>query len=125
MTLQEIYTTVINHLMNQGRPASLNGKCLYRAGELKCAVGCLIKDEHYKPEIEDLDLYETKLVYDTVVESIGEEDVRQIELLAELQSFHDDVFTKERPFMEMRELERIEDRFRLARPDGWPETFYS
>lgn len=53
-TRQEVFETVINHLLTQGKQSALdNGLCLYRSPEgLKCSVGCLITDEEYKQEME-------------------------------------------------------------------------
>lgn len=54
MTTQEIFDTVVTHLLTQRKKAINDmGKCVYRTDEgLKCAVGCLITDECYSPEIE-------------------------------------------------------------------------
>lgn len=51
---QEIFDTVVRHLAAQGRQAlGPSGACRYRApnGD-KCAIGCLIADDEYRPEIE-------------------------------------------------------------------------
>lgn len=55
MTKQEIFNTVATHLFTQGvRASSPDGDfCFYRAPDgKKCAVGCLIPDELYKPDME-------------------------------------------------------------------------
>jgi hypothetical protein len=54
MTKQEIFDTVAIHLIKQGKKSvGDDGNCLYRGPEgLKCAVGCLIPDEVYRPEME-------------------------------------------------------------------------
>lgn len=58
MTAQEIFETVSRHLFAQGTQARELDVCRYRAfipatGEtLKCAVGCLIPDEAYRPTME-------------------------------------------------------------------------
>lgn len=55
MNNQEIYTKVRNHLLHQGRQAKEAGMCKYRTDEgLTCAVGCLIPESMYNPEIEDV-----------------------------------------------------------------------
>ena len=53
MTRQEIFDTVARHLLAQNKK-SLNGAtCVYRDGYgLSCAIGCLIADQHYTPNIE-------------------------------------------------------------------------
>lgn len=52
-TAQSIYDTVLAHLRTQGEHAYESGRCAYRtrSGQ-KCAVGCLIPDDVYTPEIE-------------------------------------------------------------------------
>ena len=54
MNPQEIFDTISKHLLTQKKKA-LNSKnyCLYRTdNDLKCAIGCLIPDDLYDPEIE-------------------------------------------------------------------------
>jgi hypothetical protein len=60
-TPQEIFDIVSTHLLTQKRQARQgcdaegngSGICVYRSPEgLKCAVGCLIDDQHYKPIME-------------------------------------------------------------------------
>lgn len=53
MNEQEIFDTVVNHLRKQNKKSDDNAGSLYRSSKgLKCAVGCLIYDEEYKPEME-------------------------------------------------------------------------
>lgn len=55
MTPQEIFDTVARHLFEQGTQAYNDNieQCRYRGpGGTKCAVGCLIPDEAYDPEME-------------------------------------------------------------------------
>ena len=61
MTIQEIFDTVAVHLLKQGvRSVDLNNVCLYRGPNgLKCAVGALIPDELYAPEIEGVSVLTT------------------------------------------------------------------
>lgn len=55
MNRQEVFDTILAHLRQQGRAATDEvGDCMYRApGGLKCAVGVLIPDENYHPELEN------------------------------------------------------------------------
>jgi hypothetical protein len=56
LNLQAIYDRVARHLLRQNRAAMLDGSsdCAYRgAGGTRCAIGCLIKDEFYSPEMEN------------------------------------------------------------------------
>lgn len=54
MTKQEVFETVARHLFAQGRQAmTLDAGCMYRGpDDTKCAVGCLIPDEMYSPDME-------------------------------------------------------------------------
>jgi hypothetical protein len=105
MTTQEIFDTVVNHLFTQGRPAidDSTGYCKYLSKSgLKCAVGCLIKPEHYHPEMEGGTMQST-LVRKAVASSVlPEVDLKTLELdylhntsksvfhmLRRLQSLHD------------------------------------
>lgn len=55
-TMQFEFDAVVTHLFTQGKPAvedNITGrKCVYRAGELSCAVGCRIPDEVYEPGMD-------------------------------------------------------------------------
>ena len=105
MTTQEIFDTVVNHLFTQGRPAieDSTGYCKYlTASGLKCAVGCLIKPEHYHPDMEGGTM-QSPLVRKAVVNSVlPEADLKALELdylhntyksvfhmLRRLQTIHD------------------------------------
>src|SRR5260221_13116364 len=57
--LQEIFDTVKEHLWKQNRKSSrYSGGCFYRGPDgLKCAAGCLIPDEDYKPSMEGRYIY--------------------------------------------------------------------
>lgn len=64
-TQQGLFDTVVTHLFTQGRPALITpeddfdgavGDCLYRGpNNTKCAVGCLIPDDRYTPDLENLE----------------------------------------------------------------------
>lgn len=55
-TAQQIFDQVATHLLTQNKQSMKSGDvnvCLYRNGEgLKCAAGCLIGDDEYKPEMD-------------------------------------------------------------------------
>lgn len=55
-TLQDVFDRVAVHLVEQGQPATDDiGRCAYRGmGGMSCAVGCLIPDARYHPDIESL-----------------------------------------------------------------------
>lgn len=53
MDAQEIFDTVASHLLTQKAKAVDGDSCMYRAPDgKKCAVGCLITDEEYSPDME-------------------------------------------------------------------------
>lgn len=56
MTAQEIFDTVAKHLLTQNQKCVKDMVCQYRHNGLKCAVGCLISDEDYRPEIEGFNI---------------------------------------------------------------------
>ena len=54
---QELFDKVVNHLRVQGCKALENEHCKYRtASGLKCAAGCLIPDDMYKPSMEGMNI---------------------------------------------------------------------
>lgn len=92
MEAQEIFDTVAKHLATQGRRAVGEGRCLYRTEDgAKCAVGCLISDEEYTPDMElrwasgVLSLAERGLLPTRLAPHTG--------LLSALQGAHDDAVT--------------------------------
>lgn len=108
MTNQEIFDKVLNHLRQQGHAATvfINGEtsCRYRAGDGgMCAVGCLIPDELYTPEIEDNGVFLVERLLRGEICAEKEPDVEmlwstlqqvgiaadQLPLLRKLQSAHD------------------------------------
>lgn len=89
---QALFDKVYTHLMLQ-KAKSISGetgKCMYRGDHgLMCAVGCLIKDEHYDCTLENK-FAASFLVIDAIEKSLGftlTEEER--DLLQELQSIHD------------------------------------
>lgn len=59
MNAQEIFDKVVSHLLTQGCKSydSLTETCRYRGpNDTKCAIGCLITDEQYRPWMESATL---------------------------------------------------------------------
>lgn len=87
MTAQEIFTTVVTHLRGQGTKAQTPQLgCVYRGPHnTKCAVGCLIPDALYTPNMEG-----------TVVGCLPDKFPalgflsEHLDLLHDLQVMHDD-----------------------------------
>lgn len=86
MTKPEIFAKVRKHLLSQNAKAMLPNKdtCAYRAPDGKmCAVGCLIPDEMYYPELEGNGIGDMPWGF---VEYFGKDN---IDFLGDLQDIHD------------------------------------
>lgn len=93
MLAREMIDKVDAAMRAQGRPAlsRLLGACSYRAenGD-KCAVGHLIPDELYKPEMEGRGAADLITIYPELKKHIVAEDVHSpAEFLTHLQRCHD------------------------------------
>lgn len=54
-TPQQVFDQVVTHMRTQKVQAlKADGDCVYRAGTLKCAAGCLIADDEYIPEMDGM-----------------------------------------------------------------------
>ena len=85
MTKQEIFDRVARHLLTQKKHAMVNDACVYRTPDgLKCAIGCLIPNELYTPEIEGYSATKCQVVH--VLLKVG---ISCIAFLNELQIVHD------------------------------------
>lgn len=113
MTLQEIYTKVVAHLKRQGKQSHDGEKLRYKYKNLSCPVGYFIDNNLYDEGIEGFGISEGSHVYKRVTDSIGECDVRQRDLLLELQSYHDHVFATKDEDTQLEELERIATAYHL------------
>lgn len=117
MNPQEIFETVKNHLLTQGKKAkaaSTFNTCKYRTQDgLKCAVGCLIPDDKYMPEFDgsaSIGIYTTDLntfveinngtkqcsnpeiaksFISAIEDTVGELTPAKLSLLGQLQNIHD------------------------------------
>ena len=93
MTEQEIFNTVCDHLMKQGRKSKGSWQYAYRGeGGAMCAVGCLISDDEYDEGMEG----------DVVEQIYGRGDLPprlepHVNFLAELQVIHDHEAVREWP----------------------------
>jgi hypothetical protein len=90
MNHQEIFNKVLDALRKQGHASiNKNGSCMYRAenGD-RCAVGHLISDEAYSPELEGRRA-STSPVQSALASSGVPTDFDTIKLLMELQFAHD------------------------------------
>lgn len=85
-SLQETFDTVVKHLLTQNKRSEdrYSTGCKYKTSTgLKCAVGCLIPDDKYSPEMEGSSTLfgQVKLL----MEDLGHD----ISLLGRLQGIHD------------------------------------
>ena len=92
---QELFNRVKTHLLNQGAKAETDesthgiNMCQYHAESgLKCAVGCLITDEVYRPSMEGEDINDD-LVYNGLRDSGIDMSGRALSILLKLQNVHD------------------------------------
>lgn len=92
MNKQEVFDKVATHLLTQKRQAwdeQTNG-CVYRASNGdKCAIGCLIPDQFYSPEFEQLFLENLAERYPSLLSDIGLGTIPVV-FLADIQCVHDD-----------------------------------
>jgi len=88
---QAAFTHVVEFLRAQGRPAIWNSSCVYRHPDgLKCAIGCLISDHVYTPQLEGFAIAsEHKEDLLIALEESGWGDV-DLDLLSKLQWTHDE-----------------------------------
>lgn len=97
MTPQEIFDKVAAHLLRQGRKSQSTDEwstyCLYRGPDgTKCAVGCLISDEAYKPYLERKGADEQPVLDALAASGIVDPDKT---FLRDLQILHDQFSPKE------------------------------
>ena len=88
---QAVFDKVVKHLLTQKRRSeSKRGRCAYRGkdGDM-CAVGCLISDKAYDPEIEGQSVFNSQ-----VQENLAKSGVpiynKMRSLLTDLQGIHDE-----------------------------------
>ena len=88
MNKQEVFNKVATHLIKQGqRSVDHEAACLYRGpGNLMCAAGCLIEDEHYAPALENLLVRSTQVSRALTLSGVPL-DAHQ--MVAALQELHD------------------------------------
>lgn len=103
LTEQEIFDKVASHLLKQGRQSVGGSQCLYRGpDDLKCAVGALIDDKWYDPDVEGCGVWSAsvrksehtvkgKMLRDMLLNSgVDVDNERVMDLLENLQLIHDE-----------------------------------
>lgn len=87
MNNQAIFNQVYAHLLKQGAASKNHGDCVYRGDDgTSCAVGCLIPDDVYTPELERKSI-KNELVNKVLLDLGYTEE--NLPLLYHLQSAHD------------------------------------
>lgn len=86
MTEQDIFDIVYPAMIKQGKPAiDEKGNCKYRAPDgSKCAVGHLLEDDEYNPEIEGNSVEEAGIAH-----LIPDRLLPHVQFLVDLQHAHD------------------------------------
>lgn len=89
--MQGIYDKIVNHLRKQGKPSiDLTGYCAYRGTDgLSCAVGCLISDDAYNPDIEGDSARSSKVEEALIASGIPMNIPKVSIFLHEMQKIHD------------------------------------
>ena len=90
-TTLDVFNKVSEHLLAQNEKALAgDGECAYRSETgLKCAIGCLIKDEFYSEALEYTDLSRTGPLANALHESGVPLTDEIVDLLRRLQRLHD------------------------------------
>ena len=102
MNMLEVFNKVEAHLLAQGVRSIRKSKmymCAYRgAGGLRCAVGCLIKDEAYHKGLEGIAMLADEkeedrqmLLEEALIKSGIDLNSTMTHMLSDLQSLHDTV----------------------------------
>ncbi len=94
---QQFFDDVVRHLLTQRKQASERGACRYRTTNgLKCAGGCKIPDEIYRPAMEGINISALLGASDCTNPNFLKEWVPQLQpffpsasLAAQLQMVHD------------------------------------
>lgn len=104
MNPQAIFDRVVDHLRKQGRKATrvervagVEGECAYRSDDgAMCAVGCLLTEEAYSPDLEGKNTMDRKVLDALRASGINPsselaegEDATVADLLDALQECHD------------------------------------
>ncbi len=93
MKRQDMFNIIVDHLRKQNVKAiDSRGTCMYRKNKLKRAVGCLIPDDIYQPEMESQSIINLFNNYPKVRKLLG---ARNIDFLFDMQIIHDKRDVKE------------------------------
>lgn len=104
---KDIYERVSTHLLTQRAVSEDdNGSCRLRSPEgHKCAIGSLVRDDLYGPELEGVGIsyyrhaHDGKLLRVLYASNVNAYDPNIIDLLIELEQVHDDADVEEWPHL--------------------------
>ena len=89
-TAQEVFDQVAKHLLTQMKKSASESApdskdyCMYRGFDgTKCAAGCLISDDEYKPEFEQKDWRSLQEEFQQMI------TMKHMDLIYKLQDIHD------------------------------------
>jgi hypothetical protein len=107
LSAKDIYDRVSSHLLTQRAVSEDdNGSCRLRSPEgRKCAIGSLVRDDLYEPELEGVGIsyyrhaQDGKLLQALYASNVNAYDPNIIELLIELELVHDDAEVDEWPHL--------------------------
>lgn len=103
-TAQEVFDQVATHLLTQNKRSERGGRCTYQGiNGTKCAAGCLISDDEYIPEMENIGHW-AKLISQNLVPE------NHALLIRNLQIVHDGYV----PLEWKQELKRVADNYNLT-----------
>lgn len=117
MNKQEIFDTVYEKLLKQGKASTFDGKCRYRgANGNKCAIGHLIPDELYESYMEGVGfVYLPENIIDYIVGDNKDSNI--IIFMYYLQKAHDNILTLYGIKEWKEEMKEIANVFNLAFPE--------
>jgi len=119
MTQQDIFDIVAAHLWTQGKQSKEGKDCLYRSSTgLSCAIGCLIPDAEYKPEMETQGVFsivdpKEPSIYSPTIYALYSTKLNDT-LLCALQTLHDADFNWKTPQALKNALSILAENFRLS-----------
>ena len=95
MDKQQIFDNVAKHLLTQNRKSvTEDGMCYYQhpTDNLRCAIGCLIPNDFYKPWMETKNVRQLLTIYPDLRQIFGVDTLdfeRDAFFLSGLQQIHD------------------------------------
>lgn len=98
MSFEQISERIRDHLTKQKAQSRGPNGCAYRGdGGVMCAVGCLITDDGYSPNIEDIGS-DAVIIRDALIRSGVDVDSFDRKLLRDWQRYHDGMCSRGRGY---------------------------